>query len=183
MGRKVFAAAFLVSLLGHLFVLSVSLATYVRGRALPEEGIVRVSLREAPGEEKQGDMSEERTKGGASREKTGTSREIPPGEAFAVLDEENSPYLDYLLKVKRRIGKCWSFPEGAPAGAGTGVATVRFSLDPRGKLLDYYIRASSGHPALDHEALDAVKIAAPYDPFPPAMRLSRLHIDAEFHYK
>ncbi|WP_020186158.1 energy transducer TonB [Methylopila sp. 73B] len=56
-----------------------------------------------------------------------------------------------------------------PAGARgeRGVAYVRFSIDAAGKVLSASLAGSSGHPALDGEALSLVRRASPV-PAPPS---------------
>nr|WP_314435030.1 TonB family protein [uncultured Brevundimonas sp.] len=57
--------------------------------------------------------------------------------------------------------------KGRAAGRATGVATIRFVLDRRGRVHDSGVFTTSGDPNLDALALDAIRNATPF-PRPPA---------------
>ena len=57
-----------------------------------------------------------------------------------------------------------------------------FTLNKAGTLINIRLVQSSGFPILDEEALRAVKVAAPFDPFPPQMGEDPWNIRAFFHY-
>jgi periplasmic protein TonB len=52
--------------------------------------------------------------------------------------------------------------KGRAAGRATGVATIRFVLDRRGRVNDSGVFATSGDPSLDALALDAIRNATPF---------------------
>lgn len=52
--------------------------------------------------------------------------------------------------------------KGRAAGRATGVATIRFVLDRRGRVNDSAVFATSGDPILDTLALDAIRNATPF---------------------
>lgn len=52
--------------------------------------------------------------------------------------------------------------KGRAAGRATGVATIRFVLDRRGRVHDSAIFATSGDPGLDALALNAIRNATPF---------------------
>lgn len=52
--------------------------------------------------------------------------------------------------------------KGHAAGRATGVATIRFVLDRRGRVNDSAVFATSGDPSLDMLALDAIRNATPF---------------------
>lgn len=99
------------------------------------------------------------------------------------LNSDDERYASYLIKIKKKIDKNWSYPPQASEQKKEGTTTVKFSLNKNGKLVKSRIVSSSGHDVLDREALDVVRAAAPYEPFPTNINLSRLHILAAFHYR
>jgi protein TonB len=59
---------------------------------------------------------------------------------------------------------------------------ILFTLNKAGSLTYIRLVQSSGYPILDEEALRAIKLAAPFDPFLPQMGDESLNISATFHY-
>jgi len=98
------------------------------------------------------------------------------------LESSDERYAPYLRKVKIKIEESWTYPRQAFEQKKEGISMVRFSLSKNGKLLRNMIVNSSGYDPLDRQALNAVRAAAPYEPFPNDINLSRLHILASFHY-
>ena len=49
----------------------------------------------------------------------------------------------------------------------TGSPTLEVSIEASGQLSEVIIRVSSGSPVLDQAALDILRRASPFDPFPP----------------
>jgi protein TonB len=64
----------------------------------------------------------------------------------------------------------------------SGELLIIFTLNSSGSLTYIRLIQSSGFPILDEEALQAVKLAAPFDPFVPQMGDEPLNISATFHY-
>jgi protein TonB len=54
-----------------------------------------------------------------------------------------------------------------PAKRGAGVAVVRFSIEPSGRVISREIETSSGSAAIDNAALASVDRASPLPPVPP----------------
>ncbi len=73
----------------------------------------------------------------------------------------------YHAQVLARLREARRYPTAARARRQEGVAQVRFTLDGRGRVLEAALARSSGHAALDREALDTVRRAEPL-PAPPA---------------
>lgn len=99
------------------------------------------------------------------------------------LNEPNSVYTPYLQKIKSRINGAWLYPRQAYAAREEGVTVAQFSVDRSGSLLAHSISLSSGSKLLDGGAIEAIRAAAPYEPMPKEMQLSRLNIVATFVYK
>ena len=64
-----------------------------------------------------------------------------------------------------------------------GELILVFTLNRSGTLTHIQLVRGSGFPALDNEALRAVKTAAPYDPFPRQMGDEPKNISATFRYQ
>ncbi|MBS0367508.1 MAG: energy transducer TonB [Proteobacteria bacterium] len=90
-----------------------------------------------------------------------------------------APYLDNWRRKVERIGTL-NFPAAAHA-AGAASPVVEVGIDSNGKLDRALIRRSSGNPELDQAALSILKLASPFDPFPP--ELSSQYRVLRFAYK
>jgi periplasmic protein TonB len=80
-----------------------------------------------------------------------------------------APYLDSWRRKVERLGTV-KFPSAArrPDLQGNPVLEVVIRAD--GSVEQIVVRRSSGYPELDQAALGILKLAAPFDPFPPALR-------------
>lgn len=92
-------------------------------------------------------------------------------------------YLSYFLKLKRQIEGVWNYPDASKARGEQGELLLIFTLSSDGRLEDVKLLETSGYPRLDNEAIRAIKVAAPYVPFPKAWDLERLNIKAGFIYR
>jgi protein TonB len=91
-------------------------------------------------------------------------------------------YTPYLKKIKKKIEDIWVYPKAAFEREEEGTAVIKFSISDSGILLASAIVTSSGSNYLDLGALDVVRSAAPYDPFPQEFNLTQLNIVARFAY-
>ncbi|MBI2002302.1 MAG: energy transducer TonB [candidate division NC10 bacterium] len=98
------------------------------------------------------------------------------------LNSREDRFVDYLAQVKRRVERVWVYPEEALAHGVGGELLLVFTLNKGGTLTNIRLVQSSGFPILDEEALRAVKLAAPFDPFPSQMGDEPWNISASFHY-
>ena len=99
------------------------------------------------------------------------------------LDSQEFKYASYFSSIKMQIESVWSYPEQAVTRGLQGQLLLQFILDQSGKLVDISLVNSSEHEILDNAALDAVKSASPYNPFPEKIKKSKLRIIASFKYK
>lgn len=87
-------------------------------------------------------------------------------------DTRESIIAAYLDGWKRRIERVGTlnFPNEARRSGMSGNPVVEVAIRADGSLEQAVVRRSSGHRELDNAALGIVRIAAPFDPFPTAMR-------------
>ena len=79
-----------------------------------------------------------------------------------------APYLDNWKRRIEAVGVAY-FPELGDLDGIEGSPTLEVSIDSSGNLQDVVIRKSSGSTVLDQAALDILRRASPFDPFPPAV--------------
>lgn len=120
-----------------------------------------------------------------SRDNTGRNdASVGHFERSAVsLDTPDPLYRPYLQRIKRKIRNHWGDPGILPREPRTGSLLVEFILARSGELTDLQLRESSKVRGLDQAALEAVKGAAPYEPFPSPVRRNELRIRALFVYE
>lgn len=82
---------------------------------------------------------------------------------------EDTWYLESWRRKVERIGRL-NYPEQARANSLYGSLRLLVAIEPDGTLRDVQVIESSGHRVLDQAAVRIVRLAAPYAPFPPAMR-------------
>jgi protein TonB len=87
-------------------------------------------------------------------------------------DTRESLIANYLDGWKRRIERVGTlnFPNEARRRGMSGNPVLEVAIRADGGLEQVVVRRSSGHRELDNAALGIVRLAAPFDPFPPAMR-------------
>ncbi|HET6629082.1 MAG TPA: energy transducer TonB [Woeseiaceae bacterium] len=94
-----------------------------------------------------------------------------PRELVTSVDTREAVIAGYLYRWKQKIeaiGVAY-FPEQALAQGHTGSPTLEVTIDASGELQEVVIRRSSGSRVLDQAALDILRRAAPFDPFPEAV--------------
>ena len=79
-----------------------------------------------------------------------------------------APYLDAWRRKVERIGTL-NYPTAARASGMQASPVIEVGIAADGKLDRAVIRRSSGHPELDQAALQILKLASPFDPFPPEL--------------
>lgn len=91
-----------------------------------------------------------------------------PRQLVISADTSESIVAEYLDTWKRRIEAVGAdyFPELGALDGLTGSPTVEVSIAASGALTEVVIRKSSGSAVLDQAALDILRRASPFDPFP-----------------
>lgn len=110
---------------------------------------------------------------------------LDPGAAeseVVSLDTRDFRYISYFATIKRQIELVWNYPEEAARAGIYGELMMQFIIRRDGRLENVRLLRSSGSRILDEEAIRAVKIANPYNPFPKRITKKRLHINAVFSY-
>ncbi|HTD58346.1 MAG TPA: TonB family protein [Solirubrobacteraceae bacterium] len=79
-----------------------------------------------------------------------------------------APYLDAWRRKVERVGTL-NFPVAARTALGSSSPVVEVGINADGTLDRAVIRRSSGNPELDQAALAILKLASPFDPFPPEL--------------
>ena len=87
-------------------------------------------------------------------------------------DTRESAIAAYLDGWKRRIEQVGTinFPDEARRRQLSGNPVLEVAIRADGQLQEVVVRRSSGHRELDAAAIRIVRLASPFDPFPPAMR-------------
>lgn len=99
-------------------------------------------------------------------------RDENPRELVTSVDTKESTIAGYLSRWKTKIETVGIkyFPEEALADGATGSPTLEVTISASGQLQEVLVRRSSGSKALDQIALSILRRAAPFDPFPEAVR-------------
>lgn len=95
-----------------------------------------------------------------------------PRQLVISADTRESNIAGYLDNWKRRIEAVGDeyFPELGNLDGLTGSPTLEVSIHANGDLAEVIIRKSSGSAILDQAALDILRRASPFDPFPNEVR-------------
>jgi len=106
-----------------------------------------------------------------------------PRELVTSVDTRESKVAGYLSRWKTKIESVGIkyFPAELSLDGSTGSPTLEVTIDASGQLVDVLVRRSSGSRALDQVALGILRRAAPFDPFPEAIRLD--YDQLRFAYK
>ena len=91
-----------------------------------------------------------------------------------------APYLDGWRRRVERIGTL-NYPAVASAGDGTASPVVEVAVGSDGRLASAVILRTSGRPEIDAAALAILRLASPFDPFPP--ELAREYRRLRFAYE
>ncbi len=84
-------------------------------------------------------------------------------------ESHDALYLDNWRKRIEAVGNL-NYPEQASTQGIYGTLRVMVALNPDGSVNDIRILRSSGERVLDEAAVNIVRLAAPFDPFPPELR-------------
>ncbi|HXF05426.1 MAG TPA: TonB family protein [Blastocatellia bacterium] len=111
-------------------------------------------------------------------QQSGVTLEGPPS-VNARAAEEMEQYRRYL---EREIQQRWFIPPEAHLLTSPTTVIIIFEVARDGKLLQIRLKQSSGFPALDRAALNAVRLAAPFRPLPSAFLFTSQVFTDKFTY-
>lgn len=105
------------------------------------------------------------------------------GELWITADTRESGLAVYLEAWRRKVEHVGTlnFPNAARRQELSGTPVVEVAIASSGKLASATIRHSSGHAEIDQAALDILRLAAPFDPFPKD--LGSAHDQIRFAYE
>lgn len=106
------------------------------------------------------------------REATLAVKADSPRQLFTSVDTRESRIAVYLDRWKRKIETMGVkyFPEMGIGAGLSGSPTLQVTINASGQLDAAYVRRSSGSHMLDQAALNILRRASPFDPFPAAIR-------------
>ena len=110
-------------------------------------------------------------------------RDENPRELVTSVDTRESKVAGYLNRWKSKIETVGIryFPAEAMIDGITGSPTLEVTISATGQLQEALVRRSSGSKQLDQVALSILRRAAPFDPFPEAIRVD--YDQLRFAYK
>ena len=93
----------------------------------------------------------------------------PDAQHWVTPDTRASKLAPYLAAWKRKVERVGNqnYPTVIRDAGLTGSPVVEVQIGANGKLLEAQVRRRSGYEALDEAALKILKLAGPFDPFPP----------------
>ncbi len=112
----------------------------------------------------------------ALMEEVADSAEPAPKE---ISEELKKSLLRYQDSVKQKIQEEKRYPRGALRLGKEGVVRVFFSLIPSGAIRDIRMVSASGVADLNEEAVNAVKRASPFRPFPGGLDKEELQFEVD----
>ena len=79
-----------------------------------------------------------------------------------------APYLDAWRRKVERVGTL-NFPSAARRPDYSGSPVIEVALGSDGRLIEATIQRASSHAEIDQAALQILRLASPFEPFPPAL--------------
>ena len=79
-----------------------------------------------------------------------------------------APYLDAWRRKVERVGTL-NFPSAARQANYSGSPVIEVALAADGRLIEATIQRASNHAEIDQAALRILRLASPFEPFPPAL--------------
>ncbi len=108
----------------------------------------------------------------------------PPPEPPAPTEEDvNAAKNQYAGTLGRAIAKHKNYPKIAQMRGWQGDCLLDLKLDGSGNVLSANVKESSGHEALDNQALEMVRKAAPFPTPPDALRGRSFNITVPVSFK
>jgi protein TonB len=104
-----------------------------------------------------------------------------PGEDAVSFNRMSYKYEAYFYAFSRSLYRQWKYPADAARRGEAGIVRINFSITREGKITNVLLLESSGYPALDREAIRALRSMDPV-PLPEGSELDLLHVNGYFIY-
>ena len=88
----------------------------------------------------------------------------------------------YLAHIIKKLDRHKKYPSAARNRRLDGVVTVSFSVNRQGQVSGSRLVKSSGHPALDQEAMALLRRATPFQPMPEALQRPQLLLNIPIEF-
>lgn len=98
------------------------------------------------------------------------------------LDTEKDLLNSFFQRFKDGIYRVWNYPQRAADRGEEGTCLLKITILHDGSVADVQLMDSSGSPALDNEAIAAVRRGGPYGELPRSYKEKELNIFAFFRY-
>ncbi|MFO7956682.1 MAG: energy transducer TonB [Candidatus Brocadiia bacterium] len=112
-----------------------------------------------------------------------TGSRARPGSEDATRGANRQVRAEYLAEVLSRVQAAKFYPLRARRRREHGTVKVRFTIRATGELGTVKVCNSSGRSGLDRAAVQTVRRAAPFSPFPDALRAHELHVVVPIVYQ
>jgi protein TonB len=106
-----------------------------------------------------------------------------PGSEEATKGANRQVRAEYLAEVLSRVQAAKFYPLRARRRREHGTVKVRFTIRATGELGAVEVAGSSGRSCLDRAAVQTVRRAALFPPFPEALRANELHVVVPIVYQ
>ncbi|MDR2400349.1 MAG: energy transducer TonB [Deferribacteraceae bacterium] len=128
------------------------------------------------------------------KERMGPDRDIPditrdylrnqekvPGEDSVSFNKMSFKYEAYFYAFARSLYRQWKYPADAARRGEAGIVRINFSITREGRITNVILLESSGYPALDREAIRALR-SMDAVPLPEWSELNMMHVNGYFIY-
>ncbi|MFQ5441553.1 MAG: energy transducer TonB [Thermodesulfobacteriota bacterium] len=108
----------------------------------------------------------------------------PKGEKnrTLLLNTTELKYQKYFIDLKHKIELYWEYPPVAVRNGWQGKLDISFAINKDGTLRFVRTKTSSRYAVLDDAAETAIKLAAPFPPFPENFNVEEIKITGQFVY-
>ena len=178
-GRQIILTAFLLSTTIHVTTIMAFHGIFPLSWFRGKHRAYRVYLMRPPMKE----IVESSEKDQAAPSQIPREQPVRNKEATISLETRDPSYHPYTRVLKERILGHWTYPRSARNNLIEGDLLIVFRLDSGGNLIECTIVRPSGHEILDTCALEAVRSASPFPPFPETIMVQFLTINASFAYQ
>ncbi|MDR1487304.1 MAG: TonB family protein [Deltaproteobacteria bacterium] len=113
-----------------------------------------------------------------------TSSSPAAGDNTINLEQTAPKFKSYNTTVRSAVARHWILPPEARSNFQPGRFTAVMTLDRSGEVMLIMVEESSGSPSLDFAAMEALRGAAPYQPFPEELsEYDQLNFRLHFDYR